>query len=384
MKLRWLRAVAVVVVLAALVLALRATVFAPDPVPVTVYEAARGRVEETVTNSEAGTVSSRRRAELSPEIGGRVAALPVREGETVEAGSLLLRLADEDYRAQVELKARSLEAARASARQSCREAEQAQLELDRLLRLSDEQIVSQDAVDRARSQRDVTAAACEAGKAGIAQAEAALTQARVQLGKTVIRAPFTGVVADVRTEVGEWITPSPTGVPVPPVIELFAPEEIYVSAPLDEVHLADVRVGLPVRITMDAYRDEELRGTVERVAPYVVDVRDQNRTFEIDVAFDDPGRAAKIPPGTSADVEVILDVREDVLRVPSYAIIRGERVLVVRGGELVSVDVEQGLSNWEFTEISAGLEPGDRVVVSLDREEVRAGALVTVEERVQR
>jgi HlyD family secretion protein len=192
------------------------------------------------------------------------------------------------------------------------------------------------------------------------------------------------VVAEVRTEVGEWITPSPTGVPVPPVIEMFTPNETYVSAPLDEVHLGKVRVGLPVRITMDAYPDEEMSGRVERMAPYVVDVQDQNRTFEVEVAFDAEGEARTIPPGTSADVEVILDVREDVLRVPSYAIIRGERVLVVRDGTLESVEIEQGLSNWEFSEITDGLEAGDLMVVSLDREEVKAGAQVTVEERVDR
>jgi HlyD family secretion protein len=384
MKARWLRPVVVLVAIGALIVGLRETVFAPDPVPVTAYEVERGRVEETVTNSKAGTVRSRLRAELSPEIGARVAALPVREGEAVGEGAPLLRLADEDHRARVELEQRSLEAARASARQACREAEHAELELERLQRLVKDQVVSQDQVDRARSERDVTAAACEAAHARIAQAEAALRQAQVQLAKTVIRAPFAGVVAEVRTEVGEWITPSPTGVPVPPVIELFAPEETYVSAPLDEVHLGEVRVGLPVRITMDAYPDSEMRGRVERIAPYVVDVQDQNRTFDVEVAFDGKAMEGAIPPGTSADVEVILDVREDVLRVPSYAIIRGERVLVVRDGVLEAVEVEQGLSNWEFSEILHGLETGDLVVVSLDREEVKAGARVTVEDRVER
>jgi HlyD family secretion protein len=384
MKARWLRPVVVLLVLGALIVGLRRTVFAPEPVPVTVYEAARGRVEETVTNSKAGTVRSRLRAEISPEIGARVAALPVTEGESVEKGALLLRLADEDYRARVELEQRSLEAARASARQACREAEHAELELERLQRLVKDQVVSRDQVDRARSQRDVTAAACEAARARIAQAEAALRQAQVQLSRTVITAPFAGVVAEVRTEVGEWITPSPTGVPVPPVIEMFTPSETYVSAPLDEVHLGKVRVGLPVRITMDAYPDEEMSGRVERMAPYVIDVQDQNRTFEVEVAFDAEREARTIPPGTSADVEVILDVREGVLRVPSYAIIRGERVLVVREGTLESVEIEQGLSNWEFSEITDGLEAGDLVVVSLDREEVKAGAQVTVEERVDR
>ena len=65
---------------------------------------------------------------------------------------------------------------------------------------------------------------------------------------------------------------------------------------------------------------------------------------------------------------------DDVLRIPSYALVEGRRALVVRDESLVSVPVETGLSNWEFAEIVSGLAEGDRVVVSLDRAEVKAGA----------
>jgi HlyD family secretion protein len=83
-------------------------------------------------------------------------------------------------------------------------------------------------------------------------------------------------------------------------------------------------------------------------------------------------------PGLSADIEVILDARDDVLRVPTYAILEGNRVLAVKGGKLESVAVETGLRNWEFTEIASGVSEGDQVVVSLDRAEVKAGARVEV------
>ena len=70
---------------------------------------------------------------------------------------------------------------------------------------------------------------------------------------------------------------------------------------------------------------------------------------------------------------MILDARDDVLRIPSYALIEGKRVLLLRDGVLVEVEVEAGLRNWQFTEIRDGLEEGEPVVVSLDRLEVRAG-----------
>ena len=104
----WLRrGLALLGVVLALLL-LRATLLRPDPVPVTVVPAARGPVEETVAGSRAGTVKSRRRATLSPEVGGRVERLAVRKGERVKKGDVLVRIAAEDVRAQLVLAERTL------------------------------------------------------------------------------------------------------------------------------------------------------------------------------------------------------------------------------------------------------------------------------------
>jgi HlyD family secretion protein len=374
----WLRWLLLGSFVAAVVVGLRLTVLRPEPVPVTVYRVAVGRVEETVTNSRAGSVRTRRRATLSPEIGGRVAALPVRKGERVRAGQILLRVADAELRAQLALQERSLDAARASEREACQAAELAARELERSEQLAAEGLLPQGQLDQARSQKERTAAACEAARAGVGRAQAAVDLARANLDKTVLRAPFAGIVADLRTEVGEWITPAPPGVPIPPVIDLIDDAAIYVSAPLDEVDVARVRPGMPARITMDAYPGRAFLGRVVRVAPYVVDVQGQSRTFEVEVEFDDTEFARTLKPGASADVEVVLDAREGVLRVPSYALVEGRRVLIVRDQVLVEVPVETGLRNWEYTEVRRGLAPGDRVVVSLDRVDVRAGARVRV------
>ena len=374
MKSRLLRAAVVVLVLAAAIVALRFTVFRAEPVPVTVFRAARGPVEDTVTNSKAGTVRTRKRATLSPEIGGRVAELPVREGDRVREGQVLLRIASEDYTARVALQERALEATRAGRREACLAAEQAGRDHARYQRLAGEEIVSQETLDQMESRRDVGVASCEAAGAREREAESALALARVELSKTVLRAPFDGVVAEVSTEVGEWVTPSPPALPVPPVLELIASSSIYVSAPLDEVDVARMRPGLPVRITMDAFPDRQFSGRVTRVAPYVLDLEEHSRTFEIEAEFDDAAFAASLLPGTSADVEVILAAEPEALRIPTYALIEGSRVLVFDAGRLVSREVETGLRNWAFTEIRSGLAPGEAVVVSLDRAEVQEGA----------
>jgi HlyD family secretion protein len=377
---RWRRRGLIALAVVGAIVLVRATLLRKDPVPVTVFRVGPGRVEESVTNSKAGTVKTRRRAALSPEIGGRIELLPIRKGDRVKKGQLLVRLAGADYRAQVRGAQQSIEAAHASEREACQRADQAERDLARMVALARDSLVSQDLKEQAQTQRDATASACQAARSRVEQGQATLDFARVTRGKTELRAPFDGVVADLRGEVGEWITPSPPGVPIPPLLELLDPDAIYVSAPLDEVDVGKVRVGQVVRITIDAYPGRAIGGHLSRVAPYVVDVQQQSRTFEVEVDFDDAAFARTLLPGTSADVEVILDARDNVLRVPSYALIDGKKALVLRDGNLVGAPVEIGLKNWGFAEVKRGLGAGDLVVVSLDRADVKEGARARVAE----
>ena len=353
----------------------------PDPVPVSVKLVERGRVEESVTNSKAGTVRTRRRASISPQIGGRVAELPVREGDRVNEGDVLLRISDEDLRAQSRVSRRAIESAEAAVAEACSTADQARRDTARLRQLAAENIVSADRLEQAKAKEEAAASACDAARANVAQAEASSGLSDAYLAKTVVRAPFAGVVAEVRAEVGEFISPQMPGVFMQPVIDLIDDANLYVSAPLDEVDVGRVAVGQPVRITLDPYPDIPLGGKVSRVAPYVEDAKEQSRTFEVEVAIDVPlPEGVVLKPGSTADIEVILDAHDGVLRVPSYALMEGDRVLVVRGDVLVETRVQPGLRNWEYVEAVSGLAEGDPVVVSLDRAEVKAGARVVVTE----
>ena len=376
---RWAIRIGVLAVLVAVGVALRLTVFAPEPVAVTVATAERGQVEEAVTNTRAGTVRARRRAKLSPEVGGLVVELPYREGERVAAGAVLLRLEPRLPAAEAELAGRELRTAEARRAEACVAAEGAARERARLERLAAEGIVSESLLDQAVTAAESSAAACAAARATVEGARSAVSVARTRVDQLVLRAPFDGVIADLFAEVGEWITPAPPAVPVPPVLDLIDPSSIYVSAPMDEVDAGVLAPGLPVRVTVDSRPGEELAGRIVRVASFVEDVEEQNRTVEIEVELADPGAAGTLLPGTSADVEVILEVREGVLRIPTSALLEGGRVLVVEAGVLVERAVEPGLSNWDWTEVRSGLEPGDEVVTSLDRTGVEPGAEVVVE-----
>ena len=368
---RWL--IVVIAILLAAV-ALRLLVFRPSPVPVEVARVESGTVEEIITNTRAGTVKARMRAKLSPQIGGRVTELPFRKGARVQVGALLLRLDDSVQQAQVLLAHEQVKTAESQARGACLAAELAQKELQRGKALSADGITSQQDLDTLESNRDRTGAGCQAALAARDQARAQVGLADAELALTVVRAPFSGVIADCSTEVGEWITPAPPGVPIPAVLDLIDPGSVYVSAPIDEVDSQRVREGQEVRMAVDSLPGEKLAGRLTRVAPYVLDLLEQNRTVEIEVDLLDAKAAGTLLPGTSADVEVILARREEVPRIPTAAIAEGSKVLVLKNGRLEEHTISTGLRNWQFTEVKGGVSIGELVVISRDSPDIKARA----------
>ncbi|MCG6922814.1 MAG: efflux RND transporter periplasmic adaptor subunit [Acidobacteria bacterium] len=375
----WSRLAILAAIVAAIILA-RLTLFAPEAVPVRTVAVERGLVEETVTNSQAGTVKARRRAKLAPEIGGKVLSLPHRRGARVRTGDLLLRVDDALQRARLALAEDEAKASLAQRDEACLSAERAARERERTERLAGEGIVSTDVLDQVESQSHAAEASCRAAAAAAERAASAVALARAELEQTVLRAPFDGIVADVFIEEGEWTSPSPPALPIPPVLDLIDMHDIYVSAPMDEVDSARIATGQPARVTVDSHPGQEFAAHVVEVAPYVADQLEQNRTVEIELELDDVAAARTLLPGTSADAEVILSTREDVLRIPTAALLEGGKVLLLADDRLVERTLDLGLRNWDFTEVTGGLERSDRVVVSLDRPEVVAGARAREEE----
>jgi len=354
----------------------------PEPVEVRVQAAERGLVEQRVANTRAGTVKACRRARLAPSIGGQIATLSVREGARVKTGDLLLELWNRDLEAQVTLAEREADSADASARAVCLNADNAQREADRQVTLSKRRLASEEAVDRAITAAQAGKADCEAAQATARVQAARLGVAQANLEKTRLMAPFDGVVAEVSGELNEYVTPSPPGIPTPPAVDLIDDSCFYISAPIDEVDAPKVRLGAEARVTLDAFGDRGFPGTVRRIAPYVLDIEKQARTVEVEVEITEPPRDPPLLAGYSADVEVIVDRRDDVLRVPTAAVRAEGGVLVLDPAAevLEAREIQTGLSNWDQTEVTSGLKEGELVVLSLDREGVEAGVPAKAEE----
>lgn len=347
----------------------------PKPVSVAVATAERGTVTAAVANTRAGTVDACNRAKLAPAMGGQIAELPVKKGQKVKAGQVLLELWNADQRARVVQAERDAVAAASRAREACVTADVAARNASRILKLRADKLVSEGDADRAVGDADASAAGCAAARDQERVAQARVDVTRAELERTILRAPFAGVIAEINGEVGEFVTPSPMGVMTPPTVDLVDGSCLYISAPIDEVDAPAVRTGQRAVITLDAFPGQRFPGVVRRVAPYVLDTEKQARTVEIEAEIEDPARY-NLLPGYSADVEVILEDREGVLRVPTQAVLDGKRVFVLDepARRLSERTIERGVHNWEYTEVRSGLEAGDLVVTSVDREGVADGA----------
>ena len=355
---------------------------AEQPIKVRLVSVNKGQVDLTVSNTRAGTIKACSRSRLSLPIGGQIAELFVHEGDHVQKDQVLIRLWNKDQQARFEEAKARLEVARLAVLESCGLADLNKREYKRLAGLAEKKLVSVERLDAAATKVSISAAGCRKAKASKDSAIATMQLQKAILEKTELTAPFTGVVAEINGEVGEYITPSPSGVATPPAVDLIADGCLYVRAPVDEVDAAKVQKGMLVHITLDAFRGEQFDGVVTRIAPYVKELEKQARTVDIDVKLVNANDQKGLLIGYSADVDVVIQQQKNTLRLPTESIIDGNKVfLYERSNQRISLkEFTPGLSNWRFTEVEAGLLEGDQVLLSLDVEGAVDGAAVTIEE----
>lgn len=360
-------------------------VLKPVPIGVRVHRVKQGVVERIVTNTKAGSVRARQTAQLTADSAGRIVAIGHREGVRVKAGQELIRLDPRTAQAALALAEKELESATALKAQAAASARNALRRYQRFSRLHKDGSVTEDQLETTLTVMEETAAAQRSAQARVEQQRARVDQAKLELEKLTVRAPFDGVITAVLVEVGEW------AVPGKPLMVLFDPDDLYVLAELDEVDIGDVRLGLPVRMQLDPFKDMVFSGTITRVAASVSEALEQNRTIEVEVVFSEGEQTQAyeagvgLKQGMSVDVEVILEqTKAAVLRVPTLALMEGNRVLVVEGELASERTITAGLRNWEYTQVLGGVEAGAPVIVSLDREDVKDGALVVIDEEADR
>lgn len=355
------------------------------PVNVTVQALEIGTVEATVANTRAGSVKARHRARLAPAIGGQIATLNVRKADMVKVGQVLLTLWNKDLQAELQLAESEEIVAAAAVREICLLADLAGRQAERQIDLLQRRATSEANHDEAVSGANAKKAACEAAMARRAVSQARVLAAAAMVERTILVAPFDGIVAEVNGEVGEYITPSPPGIATLPAVDLINMESLYVAAPIDEIDAAQIQPGMAAMVSLDAFPKQSFKGRVRSIAPYVLEQAKQARTVEIEADFLEGFAPENLLAGYSADVEIILNTRSEVLRLPTEALLGDSSVyrLHPESGRIERRRVKTGLSNWKYTEVRSGLNKGDRVVTSIDRQGLADGVLVQVENTIE-
>ena len=380
-------------------------------IPVDVFEARKGPIEEIVTAVSAGTVKSRRDATISAEVSGRVVEVLVGEGDSVRKEEILARLSDPELTKQIEASRAEVAQAEALLAQAVARREESErkhrsdvdraasnlrmeerdheraMELFRSGFLSKAEKEQADArlVNRKEDARlaAIGEVSLRAIDREIASLRARSSAAHATLGalaersaKLSITSPFAGLVTSKTIEVGE------TKQPGAPLFVVADPGDIYIEAPIDESESAKVRKGQKVRLYPDAYLGETLSGVVSQVRPTIEASKEVSRANTIEVIPESSPRPLRL--GMSVDVEVLTGRKEDALQVPSSAVMEREGqkfVYVVRGGVVVRSDITTGISNWDRTEILTGVSPGNAVVTSLEIRNLVPGSRVGIRTR---
>ncbi len=380
-------------------------------IPVDVFQARTGPIEEIVTAVSAGTVKSRYESVLSAETLGRVAEVRAREGDSVRKGAVLAVLSDPELARQVDAAkadvaqasdllaqaiARRVEAeqryaadsARAAA--NLRKAKDDRRRADDLFRRGYLSKAEMDQADTALANAEADARVAALGEVNVRAIDREIDSLRSRVEgarasvaalaerqrKMTVSAPFDGIVTKRTVEVGEIKQPGS------PLFVLADPRTITVEAPIDESEAAKVRVGQKVRLFPDSYLGETFGGEVSEVMPTIEPSKEVSRANTIKVTPLSPPKPLRL--GMSVDVEVLTGRKDNALQVPSSAVMEREAkkfVYVVSRGQAVRRDVTTGISNWERTEILSGLSAGDAVVTSLEVQNLSSGSRVAVRTR---
>jgi HlyD family secretion protein len=197
------------------------------------------------------------------------------------------------------------------------------------------------------------------------QARAAYNEAEKNLGESEITSPMKGTVLVRHVNEGSVVASSLSSfTDGTPVVSIGAMDNMEILSTVDETDIGNVRIGQPVRVEVDAFPDEEFRGTVKRIAPQG-DTTATVTTFLVKIDVENP--EGRLLAGLSTSVSILVDTLEDVLLIPDKGIIRKEGKLLVKKvteeNTKEEVEIEIGKTDWTYTEVTSGLEEGDRIVV---------------------
>jgi HlyD family secretion protein len=379
------------------------------------------RQDLTQTVSANGEIKPKKYVNISANTMGRIVQLPVREGDHVREGDLLIRLDSIQTNADVQSAQASLDAAQAelegmaaslksadatinSAKAELRRSEadltRAKQNFDRADRMSKDGLISREQLERSKTDFDIAEAQVGAARARLAQTEAqaaqtlkqrdglalritqqrsAVTRARDQFSKSTIRSPLEGIITYLPVNEGEIAIVGVQNQPGTVLMTIADMSVITAEVKVDETDIANVKLGQEANIKVDAFRDQILRGHVSEIGNSALTrttgvatgpqaAAQEAKDFKVVVTLDSP--PGDLRPGLSCTAEIVTATREHVLTVPIQAITirelggkkETEGVFAVRNGSAAFLPVKTGIVGTTDIELTEGLAENDEVV----------------------
>jgi len=379
------------------------------PIMVTTDKAFRKNITQLVTAT--GKIQPEVEVKIAPEVSGEIVEIPVKEGDIVHRGQLLVRIKPDAYKAQVESQQAALSGARSASVQNRATLAKAEQDYKRAQQLFKSGLLPEADRNTAQTQYDIAKAALESSLFEIQRSEGALRQINDALSKTIIYAPSDGTISSLTSRVGERVvgTSQFAGTEVMRIANLNNMEAVV---NVNENDVPNVRLGQAARISVDAYPDRLIKGIVREIASTATtkNAGSQEEVTNFEVKISIPDRTLHLRPGmsTTADIEtatvqnaVVVPIQSVTARLAGSNLSPEERermtaqqsardasdnkadvtnqtqekqkerqlresllrVVFVKNGDTVRQQkVDTGIADATFIEIKNGIKPGDEVV----------------------
>ena len=317
-----------------------------------------------------GTVSAVTTVEVGTQVSGTIKEIYVDYNSAVKKGQMIALIDPTTFEAQVEQAKANLMQAKAALQKAKATFEDAQRNLNRQKMLWDRDLIARSDLDSAQTNYDLAVAGVSEAEANVYQAQAALKRAETDLGYTRIYSPVDGIVVSRDVDAGQTVAASFQT----PTLFTIAQDltKMQIETNVDEADIGEVKEGLSVTFTVDAYPDTVFSGIIKqvRIASSVVE---NVVTYPVIIDVANPDLMLK--PGMTANVTIITDKKEDVLAVPSAALryrpsdylgntLRGRVIWVLENGKPSPKEVKVGITDGAYVEILQGdLSEGQLVVI---------------------
>lgn len=365
-----------------------------------------------------GKINPEFKVVITPEVTGEIVQLPIKEGDFVKKGQLLIKIKGDQYQAQKQRLEANLQSSEASLKMREAELSKVQLEYDRIKELHSKGLSSDSELETAQSNFLSAKASYEVAEANVLQSKASLRETLETLYKTTIVSPMDGVVTQLNVELGERVFGAgfSMGTDIMTVSDL---KNIEAVVDVDENDVVLVSVGDTATIKVDAFKDKEFKGLVSEIGnsanTSALGTQNEVVNFQVKIKILDPDN--NLRPGMSCNSDIATETVNNILSVPIQSVTTRsdvpvaqvensgggdegyvkakndkkennnkpkEVVFIVKNGKAKIVEVETGLSDDNYIAVKKGLEGGEDVVsgsyIAISRE-LKDGSQVRTEDK---